>query len=506
MGPGTSPAACPLCRGGHHPESPCPTTADDGTNRVGEIIAGRYELVRRLGAGGMGAVYEARHLLVGRRFALKLLHAEYAQQPSMLTRFQREARAAGSLENEHIAAVTDFGFAADGAPYLVMERLEGEDLAALLARQGPLPVARAVSFIIQACRGLCAAHANDIVHRDLKPANLFLTRRGDGTDLVKVLDFGIAKLLDADETGASITGTGKLLGTACYMPPEQAKGDSDLDRRIDIYALGAILYELLTATKAHPGTNYNAVLFHILTQPPAPIAAHRPDVPAGLARIAERAMAYDRDERYESARALLDALVPFAPGALKEPPRAAGAARVALAQAETIAESVTVAPVGGGAAPRPTGAPSTGGGRAGRGVFVALMVGAAGAALAAGGLLLRRAPAAQPRQPAPAAEIARAAALASPGWRSPSNRPDPAPAAPPVISVGAGSGRGEPSMVSPADSAGEGARREPPHRAPPPRRGGRARRAGEPTTPAPEPARSRASRAHEFDTRNPYDE
>jgi serine/threonine-protein kinase len=344
MAPGTSPAICALCHRGHDPDHPCSTAVGDEAGRIGEVLGDRYQLVRLLGAGGMGAVYEARHKLIGRRFAVKLLHPEYAQQPSMLTRFQREARAAGSLENDHIAAVTDFGFAGDGAPYLVMEHLEGEDLAALIARTGPLPVGRAVSFVIQACRGLSAAHASDIVHRDLKPANLFLTRRGDGADLVKVLDFGIAKLLDADETGASITGTGKLLGTACYMPPEQAKGESDLDHRIDIYALGAILYELLAAAKAHPGTNYNAVLFHILTQKPDPLALRRPDLPAGLEPIIARAMAYDRADRHESVTALMEALAPYATaGERTSAPVASSPRPRSSPHAETIVAPVTSA-------------------------------------------------------------------------------------------------------------------------------------------------------------------
>ncbi|HEY7371359.1 MAG TPA: serine/threonine-protein kinase, partial [Polyangia bacterium] len=340
--PDPSTVTCALCRRGHDPEAPCSAIADaGGGGRVGEIVGERYELQRLLGAGGMGAVYEARHKLIGRRCAVKLLHPQYAGQASMLARFQREARAAASLENEHIAAVTDFGFAGDGVPFLVMERLEGEDLAALLAREGRLPVARAVALVAQACRGLAAAHANEIVHRDLKPANLFLTRRSDGGDLVKVLDFGIAKLLDGDETGASITGTGKLLGTACYMPPEQAKGDPDIDHRADIYALGAILYELLTATKAHPGTNYNAVLFHILTQQVVPLRAVRPDLPAGLERVVERAMAPGRAGRFARVTDLHDALAPFADAPSVASPARAAPKPGAGALAATIATPVT---------------------------------------------------------------------------------------------------------------------------------------------------------------------
>src|SRR5262249_51344266 len=158
--PDPSRVVCALCRRSHDSDQPCTAIADGAGGRAGETVGDRYELVRLLGAGGMGAVYEARHKLIGRRCAVKLLHPHYAGQPTMLTRFQREARAAASLENEHIAAVTDFGFAGDGVPFLVMERLEGDDLAALLAREGPLPVARAISLLTQACRGLAAAHAS----------------------------------------------------------------------------------------------------------------------------------------------------------------------------------------------------------------------------------------------------------------------------------------------------------------------------------------------------------
>jgi serine/threonine-protein kinase len=378
--PDPSTVTCALCRRSHDPEAPCSVIAGEGGGREGETVGERYELQRLLGAGGMGAVYEARHKLIGRRCAVKLLHPQYAGQASMLTRFQREARAAASLENEHIAAVTDFGFAGDGVPFLVMERLEGEDLSALLAREGRLPVGRAVSLVMQACRGLAAAHASDIVHRDLKPANLFLTRRSDGGDLVKVLDFGIAKLLDADETGASITGTGKLLGTACYMPPEQAKGESDIDHRADIYALGAILYELLTATKAHPGTNYNAVLFHILTQKVVPLRALRPDLPADLERIVERAMAPDRRDRFARVTELHDALAAFASMPSVVTPARAAPKPAAAALAPTIETPVTAA---GRAAPAVNASASVPPrSRRGLGVGLALMVAAAAVSVA----------------------------------------------------------------------------------------------------------------------------
>lgn len=259
----------------------------------------------------MGAVYEARHEAIGRRFAIKFMHADLALNASILARFEREAQSAGSLESENIAAVTDFGRAPDGAPYIVMEFLQGEDLSRLLGRNGPLPVPRVANLVIQACRGLEAAHAAGIVHRDLKPENLFVVRRGDGTDLVKVLDFGIAKLRRGNDAG-SATKTGTALGTPFYMPPEQARGEKELDHRADVYALGVILYETLSGQKPHQGDGYNAILYKILTQTPARLETLRSNLPAGLADVVHRAMAGEPAARYADVRELMAALSPFA--------------------------------------------------------------------------------------------------------------------------------------------------------------------------------------------------
>ena len=223
----------------------------------------------------MGVVYEAHHAVVRRRFAIKFLRRDLAERRDILTRFQREAEAAGALENENVAAAVDFGISDDGMPYIVMEYLVGESVGALLEREGCLPPRRACDLVAQACRGVEAAHAAGIVHRDLKPHNLFLCRRDDGTDLVKVLDFGVAKL-QAIEAASAATDTGTMLGTTAYMSPEQARGEKMVDQRADVYALGAILYELLSQQKPHPGDSQNAILHHIATQP------------AGAARLGAR--------------------------------------------------------------------------------------------------------------------------------------------------------------------------------------------------------------------------
>ncbi len=279
--------------------------------RLGQLIAEKYRIERLLGRGGMGEVYQARHIVVGRRFAIKFLHAHLARGRDSASRFLREAQAAGALDSEHIAAVLDFDTAADGAPFLVMEYLAGESLASGLKREGTLPVPRVLGMLLQVCRGLDVAHRYGIVHRDLKPDNLFVTQRPDGTELIKILDFGIAKLIDGGPHGEA-THSGVILGTPYYMAPEQARGEKSLDARVDIHALGVVGYELLSGQKPHPGDSYNAILAHILTQPVAPLATLRPGLPRGLAAVIERAMAFEPAQRQGSASELESELLPFA--------------------------------------------------------------------------------------------------------------------------------------------------------------------------------------------------
>jgi hypothetical protein len=281
------------------------------SSREGEVLAGRYELVRKLGEGGMGLVYEARHLLVGRHFAVKLLHRALAQNREAVLRFHREAQAAGTLDCENVVDITDFGFTDDGSPYMVMELLKGETSRALLQREGVLPVPRAIHLLLQAAHAIGAAHARGIIHRDLKPDNLFVTRRTDGTDLVKVLDFGIAKLRSESQTLIS-TQEGQMMGTLCYMPAEQVRGDKEIDHRADIYALGAILYEFLTGRVPHPGAEAHHVIYHVLHEDPAAVDQLRSNLPDGLAAVVHRALSRDPGDRYPSAAELIDALAPFA--------------------------------------------------------------------------------------------------------------------------------------------------------------------------------------------------
>ena len=283
----------------------------------GEAIAGRYRVVRKIGSGGMGAVYEAEDE-AGRRVAVKVLvDAALAKNDAAVKRFQREVSTAGRLESPHIAALLDAGVDADGSPYMVLELLEGEDLSAAVARLGALAPAAAVRIVAQAALGVAAAHSAGVVHRDIKPGNLFLARE-DGGIVVKVLDFGIAKAsraeLDADALTA-MTRTGALLGTPLYMSPEQAEGLKTIDARSDVWSLGVVLYEALAGrTPFHRTGSVGQVILAICSKPIEPIESAAPWVDAELAAVVRRAMERDPARRFESAGELAGALAPLCPG------------------------------------------------------------------------------------------------------------------------------------------------------------------------------------------------
>lgn len=334
-----SPAAgeilCPHCGQVHSSGwSHCPNTGKAltvGPALIGRTIARRYKIHGLLGEGGMGAVYEAEHLSIGRRVALKRLHPELAVDAHAVHRFQREARAAGSTGHENIVDVLDLGFAEDGAPYLVMELLEGESLAQRLRRQTKLSPERAASIAGQVLAALEAVHGRGVIHRDLKPDNVFLTRRGGRRDFVKVLDFGVSKVATAPEA-TKLTRTGMMVGTPHYMSPEQARGMRDLDHRVDLYAVGVILYECLSGQLPFRGSNYHALLQAILAGDAPPLQVLVPGIPQALAAIVHRALAGDRELRFPDARTMWAALVPF--GALPPPRLEAPASEVPPALSE----------------------------------------------------------------------------------------------------------------------------------------------------------------------------
>ena len=278
----------------------------------GSVLAGKYRVERIIGQGGMGLVVEARHIALDERIALKFLLPEYAQHPEAAPRFMREARIAAKIKSEHVVRVSDVGTLDTGAPYMLMEYLEGADLAKTLEKLGVFPVDDAIDYILQGCEAIAEAHQHGIVHRDLKPANLFLSKRPDGTPIVKVLDFGISKI----SSGSSIdnlTKTTAAMGSALYMSPEQMQQTRAVDHRTDIYALGIALYELLAGKQPYYADTLPQLCAEILTGTPTPIRSIRPEIPDELAQVIEKAYARDKGQRHQSIADLVIALAPFAP-------------------------------------------------------------------------------------------------------------------------------------------------------------------------------------------------
>jgi serine/threonine protein kinase len=278
--------------------------------KEGDVLAGKYRVDRVLGVGGMGVVVAAHHLHLDERVAIKFLLPEALSNPEAVARFDREARAAVKIKSEHVARVIDVGKLASGAPYMVMEYLDGRDLSVWLKERGPLPVEQAVDFVLQACEAIAEAHAMGIVHRDLKPANLYCIRRPDGALAIKVLDFGISKA-----TGASMgmTATQSVMGSPLYMSPEQMESSKAVDARGDIWALGIILFELVTGRVPFDGLAITELVLKIVTAQPPTLHGNVPNVPAGLDRIIHRCLEKKRDDRYASVSELANDLVAFAP-------------------------------------------------------------------------------------------------------------------------------------------------------------------------------------------------
>jgi serine/threonine-protein kinase len=284
--------------------------------RPGDILAGKYRIDRILGAGGMGVVVAAHHIRLDDRVAIKFLLPEMLMSGEAVARFEREARAAVKIKSEHVARVSDVGTLENGAPYMVMEYLEGGDLSAWLKQRGPLPIDQATEFVLQACEAIAEAHALGIVHRDLKPANLFVIRRPDGALSVKVLDFGISKIRASGSSSVpdvSITKTSAMIGSPLYMSPEQMQSSKDVDPRGDIWSLGIILYELLVGESPFHAESMPELVAKILSTQPPSLLARRPDAPPALEPVIFRCLEKDARRRYESVGQLAAALVAFAP-------------------------------------------------------------------------------------------------------------------------------------------------------------------------------------------------
>ncbi|MBI2897240.1 MAG: protein kinase [Deltaproteobacteria bacterium] len=337
---------CPSCHSQFAGESFCP---NDGTRlsrtselpapvdpMIGSVFAERYRIVRRIGEGGMGVVYEAEHVVIEKRVAVKLLRESYAGRADVLERFKQEAKSASRIGHENIVDITDFGQTENGGVFFVMEYLEGEDLADVLRKSRTVPSDRAVPIVLQVCKGLSAAHGKGIIHRDMKPENIFLAGRDGSRDFVKILDFGIAKMNELDgkpgEPGRRLTKTGMIFGTPEYMSPEQAAGRA-LDHRVDIYSVGVIMYEMFVGRVPFTGDTFMGILTKHMFDAPPPMRQINPRVviqPA-LEGVIFKALSKEPGKRHQTMTALLEdvqhavanpnAVVASLPAATLESPR-----------------------------------------------------------------------------------------------------------------------------------------------------------------------------------------
>jgi serine/threonine-protein kinase len=286
---------CPLDGSTLRAKSP---TAD----LVGQVVADRYHIIKKLGEGGMGAVYLGEHVKMGRKSAIKVMNPSMAADPDAISRFNREAANASRISHPNVCQIYDFGETPDGTIYLAMEFVEGVPLTVIIEREGALPAARAAKILRQAADALASAHELGIVHRDLKPDNIMIVQGKDGGDIVKVVDFGIAKAVAGDETGQKVTKTGLVVGTPEYMSPEQLSGDK-LDGRSDIYSLGLVFYRMLTGVLPFQADSAQETMIKRLTDEPMRLAAARPDItfPPELQVVLDKALTRLPADRYTNA-------------------------------------------------------------------------------------------------------------------------------------------------------------------------------------------------------------
>jgi serine/threonine-protein kinase len=276
---------------------------------LSQLVADRYRILRKLGEGGMGAVYLAEHVVIEKKFALKVLAPELARRSDLVARFLQEARSASRIGHENVIDIMDFGQSPEGLVYIAMEFLDGKDLGEMVRAKGAMEWVQARSIVLQICRALRAAHDKGIVHRDMKPENIFLIQREGQPHFVKILDFGIAKVMGLDPNGPRLTRTGMIFGTPEYMAPEQAEG-KDTDHRADIYAVGCILYHLITGQTPFVAESFMTMLTKHLMEEPVPPSARRPDlaITPEMDALVLKALEKDRDKRWQSMDELFEAV------------------------------------------------------------------------------------------------------------------------------------------------------------------------------------------------------
>jgi eukaryotic-like serine/threonine-protein kinase len=322
--------------------------------RVGDIVGDKYRIDEFLGSGSMSVVALAYHLELEQEVAVKFLHAPGIDQEQRAQRFKREARAAARVQSEHVARVLDVGTLPDGCPYIVMERLRGWDLAGELAARGPLPAEEIAGYLLQVCEALAEAHSVGIVHRDLKPENLFLAECPDGTRCVKVLDFGISKsVVGSSLTDLALTRTASFMGSPLYMSPEQMRSSRSVDARADIWSLGTILYEAVSAQVPFSAESIPELCLSVIGDQPRPLREICTDLPPGFETLVERCLEKDRDQRYANVAELAHALAEFAPSGRSSATRAERILALSLTSSEN--RTTPISP----SAPAPRTVPAT---------------------------------------------------------------------------------------------------------------------------------------------------